>query len=180
MAGGTATGCIARGTEPTGRDRLSASLRAVLALAAVLLGLPIATLSAQEPVFLPGSSWGIVPPPGFAIEPSSRGMFYHPSGAVILVVTSTQPHDRSRFTAVGQIAGSGIDEGRVTSIEDVAVAGRPAYLMRLRMFKRQADAISMLVQGRTSGTLMALIPDAARAAIQEEVIVQARYNATQR
>ena len=97
-----------------------------LVLAAALLAGQSAPSQAQEPVFLTGSSWGFVPPPGFAVEPDTKAMFYHPAGALILIFTTTQRHDRSRFTAVGGIAGSGEDQGRVTSIEDVTVGGRTA------------------------------------------------------
>ena len=151
-----------------------------LVLAAALLAGQSAPSQAQEPVFLTGSSWGFVPPPGFAVEPDTKAMFYHPAGVLILIFTTTQRHDRSRFTAVGGIAGSGEDQGRVTSIEDVTVGGRTAYLMRMRMFNRNADAITLLVQGATSGTLTAMIPDAARPSVSEEAILEALYTATER
>ena len=174
---------MARGAETGFASWLQARLRlgcATLLFAVGLLAGQSSPSLAQEPVFLTGSSWGFVPPPGFAIEPDTKAMFYHPAGALIVIFTSTQPHDRSRFTAVGGTAGRGEDQGRVTSIEDVTVGGRGAYLMRMRMFVRNADAISLLVQGRTSGTLTAMIPDDARSSVSEEAILAALYTATER
>ncbi|RWK49928.1 hypothetical protein [Mesorhizobium sp.] len=158
-------------------------LPAALAGLLVSLGAFAASLffswaATAEPVFLPGAHWGLTPPPGFTVETRPHAMFVHPAGAIIIVVTTAQPHDPSRFAAVGSVVGSGADQGRIVAIDEIQVGGRPAHLMRMRM--AAADAMALLVRGESSGTVSATIFDEARPTVTDAAVRDALLSTVER
>lgn len=149
-----------------------------VALLAVLL-YPGAA-NADEPVFLPGANWGLVPPPGFVVEEQPQAAFVHPAGAMIEVFTSSQPLDPSRFAATGTVIGQPGNRGRVQATQGIEVDGLPAHLMRIRMLEAGADVIGLVVQGSTTGSLTATIFDRARPVVTDDAVMAALMTAVER
>lgn len=161
--------------QDPGRSRMRLSV--VLPILALLLS-PV--LARAQAVYQPGSSWGIVPPAGFAASRTGGVSFEHPSGAIIVITTSTQRHDRSRMTQPGGVRGEGADQIRIEALTDVEVGGRKGFLMTGQAVNGSYRFITVLAQGETAGTAMAIVPTSALGQIDLTAIRAALFTATER
>ncbi|HUF44019.1 MAG TPA: hypothetical protein VMN43_01640, partial [Aestuariivirgaceae bacterium] len=135
----------------------------------------------QEPSFLPGAKWGLVPPQGFTMRLDTVARFQHPSGAVIAIVDAPKPFAPEDLGAIGSIQGSGRDLSRLDEVEDVELGGRTAVLVRMRMIQREADYLSLLIEGEQSvGILTFAIPDKASGAVDRAEIRASLMTAVER
>ncbi len=150
-----------------------------LAFCALMFG-AVATPSAAKPIFPPGSAWGIEPPPGFRISTSGGFSFEHPSGAMILAVSSQRPHDRAKVATAGTQAGAGDSAIRIDSVSDVMVGARPGILMVAHGLNQPFQMLVLMIQGDTAGTLTAVMPDAARGVVDIGAVRRALFSAQER
>lgn len=158
-------------------SRITARLAGLFLFAALLLaGAP----ARAEPVYPPGQQWGLTPPPGFTPATGIVG-FMHPSGAVIIVVTSVKPHDRATMAKVGTVVqGNNGFSMRVDGYEDVTVGGLPATIMTGTSVGDGTKLISMMPQGQTAGMIMAMVPEKASPPVDMAALRTALFSARER
>lgn len=131
-----------------------------LLVAVLLLLIFPLPLQAQERQLVPGTSWSIVPPPGFVLQRSPMTMFLHPTKAVVSILQMpTEKLTLADLGTVGSIQGTGRDITKISDISELTVGGRQAFMMKGHMIERNVEMISLFVMGETSiGMVIASVP----------------------
>ncbi|MBP1859637.1 hypothetical protein [Rhizobium herbae] len=122
-----------------------------------------APATAAERQTLPGTSWSIVPPDGFELKLEPVAMFFHPSGAMLLVIdTPLKPLDITKMAKPGTISGQGKNAMRIDELRETTVDGRRTILLRGHATVRDLDVYSVYIEGETTmDTIIASVPTGA-------------------
>jgi len=139
-------------------------LMLIMVLTAALCGTVAAQgLPPQRPlVQVPGTSWSIAPPSGFALFAGPPTLLRHPNGAYIMLLEVPRERlDAGSLGKVGDIGNPGsANEARVEAVEPLTMAGRPAALTRMRMPKRAMTVHNLLAEGEGGNVHVILsVPD---------------------
>lgn len=117
-------------------------------------------LRAEDRQLVPGTSWSIIPPPGFVLERNPVTMFLHPSKAVVTIMQMPlQPLKLSDLGEVGSVQGTGQNATKLSETAELIVNGRQAFLMKGHMVERNAEMMSVMVIGEASiGMVIGSVP----------------------
>jgi hypothetical protein len=136
-------------------------------VAATLMVALATPLFAETPVTLPGVSWSIVPPPGFAKMSDGKAGMLGPGGVILTMQQfPASPPELEGREMMGQVVGPPGDRRRLDSYEDVTLGTARGVMLTGQMIDRKLSMHVLTVSG-TNSTLYAafLIPDAASALI---------------
>lgn len=117
----------------------------------------------SPPIQFPGTSWSILPPPGFALSSTPTPTIRHPNRSGILMIeTPRQAFNVREMGTIGTIDARGTpNESRLEAAEQVTTNGRPAMLVKLRMTRQGSTIHGIVVEGTGSNiTAHFVIPDA--------------------
>ncbi len=147
--------------------RLLAFLASALLL--VVLSIPV---QAGEAVNVPGTSWSIEPPPGFALTRDPITMFVHPSKSVLMIMqAAASPLKLSELGEVGSMQGQGNNVARMDEIREMTVGGRHAIYFKGYMTQRNSTVYSLAIEGEGSnGMVIAVVPANAAGAVDQAAL----------
>ncbi len=132
-------------------------------------------LRAEERQLVPGTSWSIVPPPGFTLERNPMTAFRHPTKAMVTIMQ--MPMDKLTLAdlgKVGDISGTGGNITKITALSELTVAGRTAFLMKGHMIERDTEMISLFIIGETNiGMVIASVPSSQAGTVSVAMLEEA-------
>ncbi len=131
---------------------------------------------ATERVFPRGSSWGVVPPPGFSLVMEPIVRFQHPSGVTIFI----QEAPKAPVSRV-EIEKERNADMQVISVEDMQAGDRKGVYFEALHIPRKARVHSLVLEGEAGNAMvMAVVPDAARDAVPRQVLLASLTSALER
>ncbi|MDO9417182.1 hypothetical protein [Pararhizobium sp.] len=109
---------------------------------------------------LPGTSWSLVPPAGFALIETPITAFLHPSEAFLMVIDlPLKKLDMAEMAKQGTISGKGNNAMRVDEVREMEVGGRRTFLLRGFAINRQMDMYTLQIEGETTiGMIIGAVP----------------------